>query len=91
MAEMKQQHVVKIKVDTSEVMDAMDQIEKRIDLLTEKMNRLVQTINDCTELTGSEDQSDDSRLITSPQFGHVTLEPTSESVNEISWLQFGHS
>ncbi len=55
MAEMKQQHSVKIKVDTSEVMDAMDQIEKRIDLLTEKMNRLVQTINDCTELTGSED------------------------------------
>lgn len=48
-------HSCKITVDISEAMDALSQMEEKISSLQKKMDRLVQTINDCTVPSGSDD------------------------------------
>lgn len=45
----------KITVDTSDAFDKLNQMEEKLDSLQKKMDRLVQTINDCTVPSGSDD------------------------------------
>lgn len=52
--EKNQNLTVKVSCDNSEIMDALQQIENKIDVIQNKMNRLVQTINDCAAPSGSD-------------------------------------
>ncbi|MDE5619503.1 MAG: hypothetical protein K2I80_03125 [Ruminococcus sp.] len=54
---------IKINFDNSNAIKALDKIEKKVDLIQNKMNQLISTIENCNIPTDSNDSYSDSRFI----------------------------